>query len=60
MKCMVCDTDFFSLEWYRAETEGLVMCDECVLYVYNARKDIKRNEIKNIERKIIELQNKSQ
>ena len=56
MKCQVCDKEFFSLEWYKAEMEGLVMCDECVLYVYEARKDIKQLEIDSIDRKIKELE----
>ena len=56
MKCQVCDKEFFSLEWYKAEMEGLVMCDECVLYVYQARKGIKQLEIDSIDRKIKELE----
>ena len=58
MKCQICDKEFLSLEWYKAEMEGLVMCDECVVYVYKARKDIKQNEIKYIDGKINELENK--
>lgn len=56
VRCVVCDKEFFSLEWYKAETEGLVMCDECVLYVYQARKDIKQHEIESIGRKIKDLE----
>ena len=55
MKCKSCDRKFFSLEWYEAETQGLILCDECVLYIYKTRKEIKQNEIKSIDRKISEL-----
>ena len=59
MKCASCDKEFFSMEWYRANMEDLVMCDDCVLYVWKTRKEIKQNEIRYIDRKIKELECKT-
>lgn len=55
MICKVCNKDFFSMEWYKAETD-LVLCDDCVLYIYKARKDIKQNELNRLDKKIKELE----
>ena len=57
MICKVCDKDFFSMEWYKAETD-LILCDDCVLYVYKARKDIKNHELDSINDKIKYLETK--
>jgi len=55
MKCQVCDKEFLSMEWYKADTDGLLLCDECVLYIYEARKKIKINEINALDRRIKEI-----
>lgn len=45
------------MEWYKAEID-LVLCDDCVLYIYKARKDIKQNELNSINDKIKYLETK--
>ena len=59
MKCQMCDTNFFSMEWAKDETlfgMKFIICDNCLHEILKARHNILKLEYKSLERKINELE----
>lgn len=61
MKCQMCDTKFFSMEWAKDETLfnlKFIICDKCLLEILEGRYNIKKLEYRALERNINELKSK--
>lgn len=61
MKCQMCDTNFFSMEWAKDETcfkTTYIICDKCLLYILESRRDIAEYNLKTMGRNIDRLKDK--
>jgi hypothetical protein len=58
MKCQMCDTEFFSTEWFKDEKlfkMKFICCDECLLRILDCRMDVLKSEQNSLNKKINEL-----
>lgn len=61
MKCQMCDTNFFSMEWAKDETcfkTTYIICDKCLLYILESRRDIAEYNLKTMSRNIDRLKDR--
>ena len=61
MKCQMCDSNFISIEWAKDETLfnlKYIICDKCLLYLLESRKDMEELNLRRSYTKINMLKDK--